>query len=310
MKTTDVLGCVGWAVFLLLSPAFIPLIGPFFCLLTPLPFLYYSTKLGLQDGVKLMIPVILVIGLISQLTGYQNIVFKCIELGLMGLVLSELFRRKYSISQTIFFASGFMVLMNLCFIFWISLSSNLGPFEMILATFHEYLKDAIDLYKKAGVPEEQINEFEKYGKALIDTVCFSFILVSIGLFVWLNVILSRLLFRMRNLEYPDFVPLDRWKVPENMVWGAITCGFASFFLTGIIQLVADNMLIVLMFIYFFHGISIILFFLNKYKLPSWIRIGVYFLLIIQPPFQILLAFAGILDQWVDFRKLNHESETR
>ncbi|MBW1869925.1 MAG: hypothetical protein JRI73_11740, partial [Deltaproteobacteria bacterium] len=53
MKTTDLLGCVGGAASLLLASTLIPFVGPFFSLLTPLPFLYYSTRLGLFEGIKL-----------------------------------------------------------------------------------------------------------------------------------------------------------------------------------------------------------------------------------------------------------------
>ena len=67
MKLHDLLGCVGAATILLLASALIPLIGPFFSLVTPLPFLYYSTKLGVRQGVKLVCITILLTALISSL---------------------------------------------------------------------------------------------------------------------------------------------------------------------------------------------------------------------------------------------------
>jgi uncharacterized protein YybS (DUF2232 family) len=103
--------------------------------------------------------------------------------------------------------------------------------------------------------------------------------------------------------------MDRWQTPEVMIWGVIGSGFALFLLPGVIQSFAANILIVLMVIYLFQGLSIILFFLNKYHLPSWIRVGVYFLIVIQQFFLLLLALAGLFDQWLDFRKLRRESES-
>jgi uncharacterized protein YybS (DUF2232 family) len=159
------------------------------------------------------------------------------------------------------------------------------------------------------MPQENVAELEKYGKAFIDTVYPSLMIVGIGFAVWLNVIMARPVFRMGNLSYPEFVPMDRWQTPEGMIWGVIVSGFALFLLPEVIQSLAANVLIVLMVIYLFHGLSIILFFLNKYRLPSWIKIGVYFLIVVQQVFLLLLAIAGLFDQWVDFRKLRRESES-
>jgi len=71
-------------------------------------------------------------------------------------------------------------------------------------------------------------------------------------------------------------------------------------------LLAINALIVLMVIYFFHGLSIVLFFLNKYNVPSWARFGIYFFIVVQQLFFVVLVFGGLFDQWVDFRKMRRK----
>jgi uncharacterized protein YybS (DUF2232 family) len=72
---------------------------------------------------------------------------------------------------------------------------------------------------------------------------------------------------------------------------------------------AINALIIIMVIYLFHGLSIVLFFLNKYRVPFWLRIGVYFLIIVQQLFFVALSLAGLFDQWVDFRKIHRRMES-
>jgi uncharacterized protein YybS (DUF2232 family) len=134
-------------------------------------------------------------------------------------------------------------------------------------------------------------------------------IIGTGFAVWLNVVIAKPLFHMGQLEYPDFDPMDCWQAPEGLVWVVIVSGFALFFLSGGIRLLAINALIILMFVYLFHGLSIVLFFLNKYRVPSWIRIGVYFLIIIQQLFLVLLALAGLFDQWIDFRKIRRRQES-
>jgi len=124
MKMTDVLGCVGGAGFILFASAFIPFFGSFFCLLTPLPFLFYSTKLGLQKGVKLAVLALLGIGLIANLAGYPHIILFAIELSVLGLALSALFKKSLSVGQTVFYATSFMILLSLGYLFVLSLSKG------------------------------------------------------------------------------------------------------------------------------------------------------------------------------------------
>ncbi len=308
MKLTDLLWCAGGAAFFLLASAFVPIFGPFFCLLTPLPFLFYSTKLGLQKGIKLAVVSILIIGFIAKLAGNAQAVLFGIELGVLGLALSELFRRQLGIGQTILLATALMTFLSFVYLLVLSLSRDIGPMEMVLDYLHGHLKASINAYKGMGMPQENAIELEAYARAFIDTVYPSLIIVGIGFAVWLNVVIAKPFFKMGNLEYPQFVPMDRWRTPEMMIWGVIAAGFTLFLLPGGIRLLAANVLIILMSIYFFQGLSIILFFLNKYRLPPWIRIGIYFIIVIQQLFLVILALAGLFDQWIDFRKIKRESE--
>jgi uncharacterized protein YybS (DUF2232 family) len=134
-------------------------------------------------------------------------------------------------------------------------------------------------------------------------------IIGTGFALWLNIVIAKPLFKMRNLAYPDFISMDRWQAPDNLVWGLIAAGFALFFSSGSIEFLAINTLIVILAIYLFHGLSIIVFFLNKYNVPSWIRLGIYFLIIVQQLLLAVLTFAGLFDQWVDFRKIHRRADS-
>jgi len=311
MKMTDILGCVIWAAFFLLALSWIPFVGPFLSLLTPLPFLYYSTKLGLYQGMKLAALTILTVALAAKLAGYPQIIIFSVEFGIFGLVCSELFKKKLSIGQTIFLATVFLLLLGLIVLFFIGLYKNAGPLEMLLDYLEGHLKVTTKAYEEMGISKENAVELEVYGKAFIDTISKiypSLMIIGSGFAAWLNVVIARPLFRRRNLKYPDFIPMDRWQAPDVLIWVVIVSGFALFLPSQGIKLVAINALIVMLAIYFFHGLSIILFFLNKYHVPSWIRIGIYVLIIIQQIFLAGLILAGLFDQWVDFRKIHRRSD--
>ena len=306
MKFTDVMGCVSTAVILLLVSAWIPFIGPLFSLLTPLPFLYYTTKLGPYQGLKIVFLSFLIIGLIAKLIGSMHLIFLCVELGLLGLIISEIFRRGLTFGLTIFWGTTFMLSIGLIFLLLIGLSKKMGPIEFILDYFQTNLSEFINASKDMTLEQEKIIHLQEFSKLLSDFISKvypSFAIIGTGLIVWGNVIISKPLFRIRNLKYPEFGPMDHWSAPEPMVWGFIAAGFTAFFATTTVRLLAVNAIIVMSVIYVFHGISIVLFFLNKYNVHPWVRFGIYLLIIFQQLFLVMLALAGLFDQWMDFRKI-------
>lgn len=308
IKATDVLGCVGSVIVLLVASTWIPLLGPFLSLLTPLPFLYYATKWGLYRGAVIAGVTVLVVGLIGMLTGYPQVIFLCVQFGFLGLVISEGYRRGYSFGLTVFCATGLMLLLGTIIITLTALSRNMGPLQLVLAYFQSNFDVAVHVYGKMGSDPKQVKMFREFTKVLMAVITKTYPSIAIvvtGSVVWLNILISRPLFRATHLRYP-FGSMDRWSSPEHMVWGVIAAGFILLVSKGTLKVLALNGLIVMVVIYVFHGLSILLFYLNKYRVPPWVRFGVYFLLLFQQIFLFVLGLAGLFDQWFDFRRMNKQ----
>jgi len=294
---------------LLLASVWIPIAGPFFSLLTPLPFLYYSAKLGVSQAVKLTCVSILVTGLIAAITRQSQLIFLCFEFSVLGLILSEIFRRKMSIGTSVLLGTCLLLLMGLLVLAVAGLRKNLGPLEMVYAYLLESLEETARITTQVGADPEKAGEFQETLKALKEVVALiypSLMIVGSAFVVWLNVIMSRLLFIKRNLEVPDFGALDRWKSPELMVWGLIAAGFSLFLSFSPLRLVAVNALVIMLAIYFFHGLSVLLFYLNKYRVPPWMRVGVYALIVLQQILVVGVTMAGLFDQWIDLRRIHQK----
>jgi uncharacterized protein YybS (DUF2232 family) len=309
MKAHQVLGCVGTASVLLLASVWIPIVGPFFSLLTPLPFLYYSAKLGVSQAVKLTCVSILVAGLIAAFTRQGQLIFLCLEFSLLGLILSEIFRRKVPIGASVLLGTCFLLMLGLLVLAVAGLRKNLGPLDMVYAYLLESLEETARIYTQAGADPEKAGEFEEYLKALKEGIALiypSLMVVGSAFVVWLNVVMSRPLFRKRNLEVPDFGALDRWQSPELMVWGLIAAGFSLFLSFSPLRLVAVNALVIMLALYFFNGLSVLLFYLNKYRVPPWMRFGVYALILLQQILVIGVTMAGLFDQWLDLRRIHQK----
>ena len=208
MKVTDVLGCACSASVLLLMSAWMPFFGPFFSLLIPLPFLYYMTKLGLNRGVMVAVITLLAVVFIAKLMGFPPVLFICIEFGFLGLIISEIFKRGYTFGYTIFWGTSLMVLLGTLMLVLVGLTQNMGPLELILNYFQLNLKEMIHSYENMGWEPEKIRQLEEYSKVLIRVISKvypSLMVVGTGFVVWINVIVSKPLFRFGKLKYPDFV---------------------------------------------------------------------------------------------------------
>lgn len=296
---------------MLLASIYIPIAGGLFSLLTPLPIIYYSTKLGTERGVKLVGMIILVAGVIAALTRYFSLLFLCIEFSLLGLILSELFRRKMSLGYTVLLGTGFTLLIGFVVLAVAGLSKNRTPLEMILTYLQASLSENLDLYRGMEMNEEVALNAREYLRFLVDAIMKVYpalTVIGTGFVVWINVIISKPLLRIRNLPHPDFGSMDRWGAPEAMVWGLIGSGFSLFLPWPSLRSVALNAVMIFLVIYFFHGLSIVVFYLNKYRVPSWVRIGVYALILFQQIFALVLALAGLFDQWIDLRRIRPKKE--
>ena len=294
---------------LLLASVWIPIVGPFFSLLTPLPFLYYSAKLGVPQAVKLTCLSILGAGLIAAITRQSQVIFLCFEFSVLGLILSEIFRKKLPIGTSVLLGTCLVLLMGLLALAVAGLRRNLGPLDMVYAFLLDSFEETARIYTQVGADPEKAGEFQEYLNALKEGIALiypSLMIVGSAFVVWLNVILSRPLFRKRNLEVPDFGALDRWQSPELMVWGLIAAGFSLFLPFSPLRLVAVNALVIMLAIYFFHGLSILLFYLNKYRVPPWMRFGVYALILLQQVLVIGVTMAGLFDQWLDLRRIHQK----
>jgi uncharacterized protein YybS (DUF2232 family) len=307
MITSNIIGCTGTVIFFLLVSVWVPLVGPLFSLLIPLPFLYYLSKLGLSQGGKTGLISLLIIGLIARLAGYPQLILFCIALGVIGLIISEIFKREFTFGLTILWGTVLVLFIGAVFLFFIGLSKGTSAVELIVDYLQGNVNRSISLYEEMGLDQETTIQLRQFGTVLntiIARIYPALLVIGAGVIIWINVVVSKPLFRLGRVKYPDFGRTDMWHAPEFMVWGVIAAGFSLFFSITGIKFIALNTLIVLLVIYVFHGLSIIMFFFNRHNIPLWARFGVYLLIMVQPIFLVVPVLAGLFDQWIDFRKIH------
>ncbi len=288
-----------------IAASLIPIIGTFFFILTPLPILYYYSKTGRIQGLMVFVVSLSVVSIILTISGSTaNIPFLFIS-GSLGVILSEIIRKNYSVEMTIIFPV--MVLMTLWFSFILFQSLSMGkqPWLLVEDYIGRNIQESIQFYAQLDIPMEQIDLAKNN---IIQITHFftnifpALILVSASFTVWINILAAREIFQKNRMWYPDFGDLSRWKVPESLIWILIANGVMLLIPVEWAGIIGLNLLLICLFVYLLQGLSIIGFLFKTKNVHRLFRIPCYFLIFAQQYIILLVIAVGVIDLWVDFRK--------
>jgi uncharacterized protein YybS (DUF2232 family) len=288
-----------------LAASLIPLVGSAFFILTPLPILYYYTKIGRIQGWGVFIISLALVALFLTFFGsISSFPFLFIS-GLLGIILSEILHKNYSIERTIIYPVT--VLITLWFIVTVSLSLILGkqPWHLIEDYIGKNIQESINFYTQLDIPAEQIAPIRDNIKQI--TIFFTNIfpalfLVSVSLTVWINTLAARDIFFKNRMTYPDFGNLSCWRAPESLIWILIASGVMLLIPAEWAKFVGLNLLIVCLFVYLLQGLSIISFIFKTKNVHRLFRISCYFLIFTLQYIILVVIAVGVVDLWIDFRK--------
>lgn len=280
-----------------------PILGFFCTFLIPLPTLYYRLKLGRSMGI--VIP-IMALGIIIALSGRisLDLVFFLELLGI-GFILGELLNRPISIEKTVLTVCAAVWGSGLLALFFYSSFSSMGVGELLSAYVRENLEATMALYEGMGMSDENIqvikDAFDRIQYVLVRLIPALTACSTLAV-IWICLLLARPLLTMKGLAFTDFGPLNRWKAPEVLVWGAIAAGMMLLLPSPTVKLIGINAIMVLMTIYFFQGIAIVSYFFEHRRVPRFFRFFLYSLIVLQQIFLFIVVGIGFFDVWMNFRK--------
>lgn len=311
MKPYDILLCGTIVVSMLLGSLFIPFFGIFLSLAVPQVFLYYGMKLGLTQGSFVAGGAILVVSAATVMIDHVYLIIFCAEYAAIGLFLSECFRREYPLDKTVFLGTILICAFSGISMFFVSTLYNTGIADLIRNYIDHQMSVVSAAYRDIGVSSVEdidINLYIESFKTVLLSIFPGIVTVSVIVIVWMNTIIARPLLRLlkQDISWGKNIRPDSWSAPEWLVWCLIVSGFGIFLGDGWFFSLSLNSIIIVSAVYFFNGMSIILFYLNKYNVSFIARVIVYVLIAIQQLFMVLIALAGIFDQWFDFRKLKRK----
>jgi uncharacterized protein YybS (DUF2232 family) len=168
--------------------------------------------------------------------------------------------------------------------------------QVMLQTYQEMGLDAAD----AARMREAVSQVFGY----IAKLFIALGLVGALLTSWLNLVVGRAIMRRiyGSGEISD-LGLTRWSAPEHLIWPLIASGLGVALANGFWFWLSLNLLIVLGTVYFLHGIAVMAYLMDKFRLPVLMRIVIFMVLVAQIFLALMVALTGVFDTWFDFRRL-------
>jgi len=289
----------------LLVVALVPFIGPVAVIMTPLPILYFSFRLGRAQGLASLAIAFLIASAVLGLLGRPAGISVLMIISLTGIAISEVLRRRYSIEKTFVLASLALFFFGISFLLYYTLQTGIAPLRLLEMYISGIIKENLKLYAQMNISEDQIQllrenipEITEFFTAIFPALALSGSMVT----VWLNVLSGRSLLRGYSVGFPDFGDVTLWKAPEKLVWLLIASGLMVLAPLDILETVGINLLIICCLVYLFQGLAIAGFFFRFKKVPVPFRWFFYMLIVIQQYMAIFVIALGLFDLWVDFRR--------
>ena len=279
----------------------IPIVGIFFGLLTPLPLILLSLRLG---RVAALLGVFAVGTSLAGLLGSGYAWVFYIEFGLPAMVLAEAIHRQWAPEVSVAAGSLAVLVGGLVGLFILAWGAGGSILDLLKYRLDLAVREAMELYSKVGVSPDEVGPMFGSGEEVR-----SFLLTtSPGLFMAAALLsTSANFFLARKGSTHAAVPGSSkpgfaWRVPDSLVW--VFIGSAALLLSGlpIAKEIGFNGLLVMLTLYFLQGLAIATFWIRRLGLSPLVGILGVVVLLLQPLLLLLVTLVGLFDIWVVFRR--------
>jgi len=283
------------------SSLFVPLIGSFLGILAPLPLLALLLREGWRMGGLASLGAVFIVGVAIKPV---IALYFFVQFVLLGLVAVYLLEKRATFGYVMLVSSLVVMIGFFSLLAFRAHSLHQGVFETLKKPIQENIHMVLENYPGMSVGETREMEgmFQKMLSLLIVLVP---VLVVIGswLILFVNFYLLDRIQLVPGRKILEGFDLNRWRTPDHFIWLVIFPGFAIFFLSGTFRIVALNVLVASLTVYFFQGLCIVNFYLERRKMPSFVKFLIYFTLVVVQVVAVLVVIMGLLDMWLDFRRI-------
>jgi uncharacterized protein YybS (DUF2232 family) len=272
--------------------------------LAPLPLLLAARRLGARGVVLLAL--VTALGIFSLKPGLE-IIWANVGFGsllLMGVLLGVLEQRGLPAPGAIMLTVAALSAVAVLLVLGQALFAGISPLALaaqksgeIMATVRQVLGDAAGKTSPVLPGVSQANM-----EVVLQRLLPGLVVANTGLVAWLNVVLARQIARFLGWGAPE-APMCNWTVPEWLIFVVLGTGFLLLIPLSWVRFLSLNLLLVLALLYFCQGVAVVATWFNRLSLPWFMRLIGYPLLFLNPFFFLIITL-GLIDLWLDFRRLH------
>ena len=302
IQARDILIPYGIFLVIILVAFIAPPLAIFVGMFTPVPLILVYLQRGKITGLM----TITGIGLaLLVLVGPQLAIAFIAAYGIMAAAMAETTRLSFSFEKIVLISALAPAVLTLLMLF-IGLEGE-SSMKALEDTLRSEAESYIQVLEKSGETAENLKDIRK---SVEDTIPIaarifpSFILIGALMGAITKFLTVRYLWlRFYTRQYFEGMDVSRWMLPDVMVWVLIASIGSMFFGPEISQVAGMNLAIILLFLYFLQGLSVVTHILKSKKFPKWAWVLVFVLIPLNPMFFGLVVGMGLFDIWVDFRKI-------
>ncbi len=271
----------------------------------PLPILLVGWRLGNRAALaQALIAAVLLFATQPSLAGLlDNLSYG--ELLLTGVLLSSFRQRGYPTGQVIVLTVAAISLIALLFLVGQSLLSGLTLLELLQKKAGETAQTLNKVFAETGVDGNTIMPpgFPQLDwETLLARIFPALFVINAAFVAWLNMVAARFLAQALDWKEPG-LSLSEWSNPEWLIFVFLMAGFMLLVPLKSLRLISLNLLLVVGFLYFCQGIAVVAAMFHRFQVPLFWRLIGYPLLFMNPLF-FMVIILGLMDLWLDFRRLH------
>ena len=287
-----------------MSVFYVPIFGLALNVFSPLPLIYNF----FTQGRKLTYTSAVVVSAVITIASDIDIgLFYLLTHAFIAVITAEMILRKESMERSIMLSAAIPLVISI-FLFLLSAPVPITELYGALVTnTSSILNETVKAYTQAGIPAEQtalltenIEDMSRWiVKLMPSTALAAYLILTLGNYLAYKRVQGRFTF----LPEPKKTKLSEWSPPEQTVFALIAGGAILFIFNGFLGAIGANLLIITLTIYSLAGVAVMQFFMAKFRLPFFLRLVAYSLIMIQPVFLSMVAGFGLFDLWFDFRNI-------
>ena len=280
---------------------------PIFALVYPLPIVVLVVRRGLRTGVW---ATVVTIAATSMFVGPLQGFLVLTKVGIIGITLALCIRRQLSPVKTLAI-TAVAVAVSMAFV--VGFNMFIGGFgiDETFELMQKGMSSALEFYRSMGLAESEISRMETYLSQLTETmkiVLPASMFMAVVTVAGFNYLMARLILGKLGHKMVELKPFSRWRLSWHYGWGYV--GGLMLVIIGqvtavpIVFKIGTNIVSVFGIVFLVQGMAIAWYFFDKYSVHSIVRWLIIIFAILNTTLLQVLSWVGVLDAWLDFRKLS------